>query len=301
MKKNNDEFVSSRKTPNLKSIGIYDHSNLFEHMFMEDYTTGFSYHFVELNRDFYETDPIDCELKRLLEHEEYNYLGYEFQNMIMRIFRHMLLEGKAYVEIEEIKEKDKLVGINFVLISAKKRFEFAKNSFFVGRGQDDKKVRFSVPKTHILKFSMKSLGLKENYYTSKHKKMKKLDIIGYTNLTLDPKMNGIYDFSLVSQKIDKQKIKILKELGWIARDANNKSLSEMYMLYQRARFLDFMWNSMEYIIRVTNAGLQSLFGNKKMGEIVVDMEKREYFTKFAECCEEKISIDELSTYLYKKE
>ena len=38
------------------------------------------------------------------------------------------------------------------------------------------------------------------------------------------------------------------------------------MLYQRARFLDFMWNSMEYIIRVINAGLQSLFDNKKMGE-----------------------------------
>ena len=301
MKKNNDEFVSSRKTPNLKSIGIYDHSNLFEHMFMEDYTTGFSYHFVELNREFYKTKPLDCELARLLEHERYNYLGYEFQNVIMSIFRHMLLRGKAYVEIEEIKKKDKLVGINFILISAKKRFEVGKNIFFVGIGQDDKKARFSVPKTHILKFNMKSLGFKENYYTSKRKKMKKLDIIGYTNLTLDPKMNGIYDFSLVSQKIDKQKIKILKELGWIARDANNKSLSEMYMLYQRARFLDFMWNSMEYIIRVINAGLQSLFGNKEMGEIVVDMEKRECFTKFAECCEEKISIDELSTYLYKRE
>lgn len=301
MKKNNDEFVSSRKTPNLKSIGIYDHSNLFEHMFMEDYTTGFSYHFVELNRDFYKTNPIDCDLARLLEHERYNYLGYEFQNVIMRIFRHMLLRGKAYVEIEEIKEKDKLVGINFILISAKKRFEVGKNSFFVGVGQDDKKTRFSVPKTHILKFNMKSLGLKENYYTSKRKKMKKLDIIGYTNLTLDPKMNGIYDFSLVSQKIDKQKIKILKEIGWIARDANNKSLSEMYMLYQRARFLDFMWNSMEYIIRVINAGLQSLFGNKEMGEIVVDMEKRDYLSKFAECCDEKISIDELSAYLYKRE
>ena len=301
MKKSNAEFVSSRKTPVLKSLGTYDHSNLFEHMFMEDYTSGFSYHFVELNRDFYKTKPIDCELERLLEHERYNYLGYEFQNVIMRIFRHMLLRGKAYVEIEEIKEKDKLVGINFILISAKKRFEVGKNIFFVGIGQDDKKARFSVPKTHILKFNMKSLGFKENYYTSKRKKMKKLDIIGYTNLTLDQKMNGIYDFSLVSQKIDKQKIKILKELGWIARDANNKSLSEMYMLYQRARFLDFMWNSMEYIIRVINAGLQSLFGNKEMGEIVVDMEKREYFTKFAECCEEKISIDELSTYLYKRE
>ena len=301
MKKNNDEFVSSRKTPNLKSIGIYDHSNLFEHMFMEDYTTGFSYHFVELNRDFYKTNPIDCELARLLEHERYNYLGYEFQNVIMRIFRHMLLRGKAYVEIEEIKEKDKLVGINFILISAKKRFEVGKNSFFVGIGQDDKKARFSLPKTHILKFNMKSLGLKENYYTSKRKKMKKLDIIGYTNLTLDPKMNGIYDFSLVSQKIEKQKIKILKEIGWIARDANNKSLSEMYMLYQRARFLDFMWNSMEYIIRVINAGLQSLFGNKDMGEIAVDMEKRDYLSKFAECCDEKISIDELSNYLYERE
>ena len=301
MKKSNAEFVSSRKTPALKSLGTYDHSNLFEHMFMEDYTTGFSYHFMELNRDFYKTKPIDCELSRLLEHERYNYLGYEFQNVIMRIFRHMLLRGKAYVEIEEIKEKDKLVGINFILISAKKRFEVGKNIFFVGIGQDDKKARFSVPKTHILKFNMKSLGFKENYYASKRKKMKKLDIIGYTNLTLDPKMNGIYDFSLVSQKIDKQKIKILKELGWIARDVNNKSLSEMYMLYQRARFLDFMWNSMEYIIRVINAGLQSLFGNKEMGEIVVDIEKREYFTKFAECCEEKISIDELSTYLYKRE
>lgn len=301
MKKSNAEFVSSRKTPVLKSLGTYDHSNLFEYMFMEDYTSGFSYHFAELNRDFYKTKPIDCELARLLEHERYNYLGYEFQNVIMRIFRHMLLRGKAYVEIEEIKEKDKLVGINFILISAKKRFEVGKNIFFVGIGQDDKKARFSVPKTHILKFNMKSLGFKENYYTSKRKKMKKLDIIGYTNLTLDPKMNGIYDFSLVSQKIDKQKIKILKELGWIARDANNKSLSEMYMLYQRARFLDFMWNSMEYIIRVINAGLQSLFGNKEMGEIVVDMEKRDYLGKFAECCDEKISIDELSTYLYKRE
>ena len=301
MKKSNVEFVSSRKTPALKSMVVYDHSNLLEHMFMEDYTTGFSYHFVELNRDFYKTNPIDCELARLLEHERYNYLGYEFQNVIMCIFQNMLLRGKAYVEIEEIKEKDKRVGINFILISAKKRFEVGKNSFFVGIGQDDKKARFSVPKTHILKFNMKSLGLKENYYTSKRKKMKKIDILGYTNLTLDPKMNGIYDFSLVSQKIDKQKIKILKEIGWIARDANNKSLSEMYMLYQRARFLDFMWNSMEYIIRVINAGLQSLFGNKEMGEIAVDMEKRDYLSKFAECCDEKISIDELSAYLYKRE
>ncbi len=301
MKKSNVEFVSSRKTPALKSMVVYDHSNLLEHMFMEDYTTGFSYHFVELNRDFYETDPIDCELKRLLEHEEYNYLGYEFQNMIMRIFRHMLLEGKAYVEIEEIKEKDKLVGINFVLISAKKRFEFAKNSFFVGRGQDDKKVRFSVPKTHILKFSMKSLGLKENYYTSKRKKMKSLEITRYTNLSIDPQMKGIYDFSIVAQTIDKQKIKILKEIGWIARDTDNKFLSEMYMLYQKARFLDFMWDSMEYIIGVINAGLQSLFGNKEIGEIVVDMKKKDYLAKFDECCDEKISIHELSNYLYERE
>ena len=212
MKKNNDEFVSSRKTPALKSIETYDHSNLFEHMFMEDYTTGFSYHFVNSNRDFYKTNPIDCELSILLEHERYNYLGYEFQNMIMRIFRHMLLRGKAYVEIEEIKEKDKLVGINFILISAKKRFEVGKNSFFVGVGQDDKKARFSVPKTNILKFNMKSLGLKENYYTSKRKKMKKLDIIGYTNLTLDPKIMVYSILVLFHRKLTNKKIKILKEI-----------------------------------------------------------------------------------------
>lgn len=96
--------------------------------------------------------------------------------------------------------------------------------------------------------------------------MKRLDITRYTDLTLDPQMNGIYDFSLVSQTIDTQKIKILKEIGWIARDVDNNSLSEMYMLYQRARFLDFMWNSMEYIIGVINAGLQSLFGNKEIGK-----------------------------------
>lgn len=301
MKKSDVEFISSRKTPALKSMVVYDHSSLFEHMFMEDYTTGFSYHFVNLNRDFYKTNPKDCELQRLLEHGRHNYLGHEFQNVIMRIFRHVLLRGKAYVEIEEIKENDKLVGINFILISAKKCFEVGKNSFFIGIGLDDKKVRFSVPKTHILKFNMKSLGLKGNYYTSKRKKMKRLDITRYTNLTLDPQMNGIYDFSLVSQRIDKQKIKMFKEIGWIARDANNKSLSEMYMLYQRARFLDFMWNSMEYIIRVINAGLQSLFSNKGMGEIVVDIKKKNYFVKFTECCDEKISIYELSNFLYERE
>ena len=131
--------------------------------------------------------------------------------------------------------------------------------------------------------------------------MKKLDIIRYTNLTLDPKMNGIYDFSLVSQKIEKQKIKILKEIGWIARDANNKSLSEMYMLYQRARFLDFMWNSMEYIIDVINSDLQSLLGNKEIGEIVIDIKKKDCLAKFADCFDEKISIHELSDYLYKRE
>lgn len=300
MKKSNVEFVSSRKTPALKSMVEYDHSSLIEHMFIEDYTTGFSYQFANSSRDFYETDPTDCELKRLLEHEEYNYLGYEFQNMIMRIFRHMLLGGKAYVEIEEIKEKDKLVGINFVLISAKKRFAFAKNSFFVGIGQNDKKVCFSVPKTHILKFSMKSLGLKENYYTSKRKKMKSLEITRYTNLSIDPQMNGIYDFSIVAQTIDKQKIKILKEIGWVARDTENKFLSEMYTLYQRARFLDFMWDSMEYIISVINAGLQSLFGNKEIGKIVVDMKKKDYLAKFNECFDEKISIHELSNYLYER-
>ena len=301
MKKSNTEFVSSRKTPALKSMAAYDHSNLFEHMFMEDYTTGFSYHFVNLNRDFYKTNPLDCELKRLLEHERYNYFGYDFQNVIMRIFQYMLLKGKAYVEIEEIKEKDKLVGINFILISAKKCFDIGKNSLFIGIGQDDKKALFFVPKTHILKFNMKSLGLKRNYYTSKRRKMKKLDITRYTDLTLDPQMNGVYDFSLASQTIDKQKIKILKEIGWIARDVDNNSLSEMYMLYQRARFLDFMWNSMEYIIGVINSGLQSLFGNKEIGEIVIDIKKKDYLAKFAECFDEKISIQELCDFLYKRE
>jgi hypothetical protein len=58
---------------------------------------------------------------------------------------------------------------------------------------------------------------------------------------------------------------------------------------------------MEYIIGVINSGLQSLFGNKETGEILIDIKKKDYLAKFAECFDEKISIQELCDFLYKRE
>jgi len=204
MKSKNNNFISSRKTPPSLVRNANTLNNMFLHMFMEDMTHGFSYDFGSrdsYNDIFYITSEKDKLLEKYLCYENYHYMRYDFEKILMSSLYDLIFFGRAYVEFVLLKDdKGDLKGLEFSPIKAKRLLNCSKFSWFVGKNYENKVSLFHTSNKYVISYDLKELGCKRNHFRKRFRKLKKLDITGATKLTISPDMKKHFDFSVYANK-----------------------------------------------------------------------------------------------------
>ena len=304
MKSKDKNFVSSRKTPDSLVRNANTLTNMFLHMFMEDMTHGFSYEFGSrdpYNDVFYTISDKDRLLEKYLCYENYHYMRYDFEKILTSSLYDLIFFGRAYLEFILLKDdKGDLNGIEFLPIKAKRLLNCFKVSWFAGKNYEKKLSIFHVPNKHIISYDLKELGYKRKHFKKRFRKLKKLDITAATNLTLSPDMKKHFDFSVYANKKDRDKITVFSDVGWIGRDFENKNVSESYLLYQRAKYLNFKWKMLQYLLRGINNCVENFESIlKTSASITVTAKEQDYLALFEKYFNEEITADELSNELIK--
>ena len=301
MKSKSNGLVSSRKTPRGLVTNTNAVNNLYLHMFMDDVTSGFSYDFGSHNDVFYIVSEQDKFLEKYLSYENYRYLYYNFEEMMMSSLYNLIFWGHSYLEFVLLKdEKGKLKGIEFLPINAKRLLKCFGISLFIGKNYEKKISLFGVPTKHVISYDLKKLGYKRNYFKKRFRKLKKLDITGSTHLTISPDMKNHFDFSVYSNKKALDIVTVFSDIGWIGRDYNNQNMSESYFLYQRAKYLNFKWKMLQYLLNGINDCIKEFESVlNTSGSITVAFPEKDYLALFDQYFNEKITAEELSNELIK--
>ena len=304
MKSKNNDFVTSRKTPDSLIRNTNTLNNMFLHMFMEDITHGFSYDFSSrgsYNDIFYTTSDKDKLLEQYLCYESYHYMRYDFEKILTSSLYDLIFFGRAYAELILLKDdKGDLKGLEFLPIKAKRLFNCFKVSWFAGKNYEKKLSLFHVPNKYIISYDLKELGYKRNHFKKRFRKLKKLDITVATNLMLSSDMKKHFDSSTYVNKKERDKITVFSDIGWIGRDYDNKNMSESYFLYQRAKYLNFKWKMLQYLLKGVNESIKNFASVlNTSASITVTSTEQDYFALFDKYVNEEITADELSNELIK--
>lgn len=227
-------------------------------MFLEDLCASFSISFQKsiLDRKFYYVKAPDKQLENLLEYDEYNFLRYDFDKILVSNMRDLLIYGKAYVEKVLWYDADNnLVKISFIPIRYKRQIKIGKGLYYKLQRFDGQIEKGMVDKKNLISFNLKDLGYSKNYFRRKIKRLEKLKFPD-TKLSLD-KSSG-FDFLLYVQKQEYKLLKIMRGVNWYGRNGSNQYISEPYLIYRIMKLSLFRSKFLEYLIKGYNNALGEL-------------------------------------------
>lgn len=274
----NEEIRSTQQTSNYCDYSIKGTKyNLEENMFIDDMCASFSIGFQkQLNdREFYKIKSLDKKLKHLLEFQQYDFLRYELDKLLMNNTRDLLLYGTAYVEIIYwFDNEDNLVKISFKPFRFRHQFIYGNKIFY-----RVKKVEGSIEKgvvnvDNVITFKMKDLGYPKHYLKNKMNKLRKINLPDI-NLTLDS--NSGFDWSIYNQKQEYKLLRVMKNIYWNGRNYSNQYVTEPYQLYRTMKFNLFRKEILDYLLKKYNSILKEI-GEKYnfSGEIIYESNLDDY-------------------------
>lgn len=271
-------------------------------MFMEDFCRRFSISLYpyEKHDDFYDIDPSCALLKKYLLFNDYSFFRYTFDQKLSSIIHHLILNGKAYLEIVKWTDKTgQLQGIEFVPIGVKHSIKIGGKFYFFSKSQGQR-LKFKIDEQSVVVFRLKDLGFRRKYFLHLLNKMSLLDITATTALTTDESLNGIYDFTEHQRQVDFCLLKYTRKIYWLGRSYSNQHLSESYLLYRMAHYKMLRFKFLDYILRQINNGLEDLQKEFKFdGKIVTPLERTNFEAHLREYYSGRISASQLSDILNK--
>lgn len=227
-------------------------------MFLEDFSRMYSSEFTPcgMNDSFYNVSPENDALKRLLLFSDYSNLNFNFDTLLNNITNNLILNGKAYIEVVSIMNSDNAIqGIDLVPISAKYHHKSHDKCSFIARSYNNETVHFTIDQNRLVIFDLKDIGFHRNYFLKLINKFTNFDVKNASELMLNPKMKGIFDFIEYQKSEDYKLLKITKRTHWLGRDYTNQHLSESYLLYRAAQYKMLRYKFLEYILHQINGGL----------------------------------------------
>lgn len=259
MRYRQNEYNSSQQSICLRRTRSYKREqSLYGSMFLEDFCQNLSIHLAPGHSydDFYDVDPPDDHLKRLLLSGDSSVLRHSLDQFLNSTVYRLLRHGKAYIEIVFLRDEDGTVqGIELVPIGAKRLLWGIKTCHFWGYDYSGERKRFRVDKKCLITLDVRGSGIGLIHFKRLIHRLRTLDALSISKLATDPKAEKYYDFTVHREKNEYRLLQLTRKTCWIGRNYSNPHLSESYLLYRSAQYKAISFRFLTYMLRRINEGL----------------------------------------------
>ena len=300
--KNNNTLLSSKQS--LYCVdGLKKYSkNIYSNMLIDDLTVPFSIFLLPKDErdDFYQIEPKNDPLKGYLSAKAYRLDDYDFDQLLSVVSMHLIVNGKAFVEIITLKNtEEKVVGLSFEPVCVKRGIAFYKKYYFRGTNIARKTEPFQVDAKRIICFDLREMGMKRCYFRKLFHRLAKIDMINSTALSLDQKLNGKYNFDDHHKRHDFLLLKYTHNLYWYGRNSSNQFMSESYLLYRSAHQKLWRKQFLDYLIKKLNEGLSRYKEELCFeGNIVVKELGYNYYAELVKYDSGELNAEQLAKKIY---
>lgn len=304
MKRIRNDLISSRQTPRAYYHYECKHKKgMYTHMLLEDFGRSFSIELApfEEHDNFYGVTTVGDLLENLLQFNDYSFFRYSFDTLLNTIMHYLIINGKIYLEIVKWTDSSgKLQGIELVPLCTRKGISFGKTYFFNVKTPDGR-FGFRLNKQAVVAFSLKDIGFNRRFFLRLIRRLSRIDLLGYTDLTLNQNLEGIYSFTEHQKQMDYLLLKYTRKVFWHGRKHSNQHLSESYLLYRQAYYAMLQYKFLDYILQRINDGLEPLrkeFGFE--GKITTSLPRIDYKKYLEEYYAGRINASQLGDIIFKK-
>lgn len=297
MSNKEQRYISSRQSPYVVPYKHYIKSSSYGHIFFEDFSQGFSSTFMPIGTHdaFYHITPENDALRKLLLFKHSSNLDALLDQLLGEIMCYLLINGKTYVEIVPFLNQEEAVnGIEFVCVPAKRHWVRHSKYTLTARESDGRLIKFDIDLNRLVIFDLKDLGFHRNYFRKLANRLTEFDATNGSELMLDPKMKGIFDYEKYHKSIDFKLLKGTRSIYWYGRSSSNQYLSESYLLYREMQYKNLRYKFLEYILGQINAKMDNLKAEWGfLGKITAGVSLSHYEESFFQYSEGKINTSQL--------
>lgn len=265
-------------------------------MFIEDFCLSYSIVLSEdrHNRNFYR---FDGEKERFEQLFGYDFLEYEFDEILSDITKNLLLFGKAYIIKTCIYDnKNELVKIKYNCLNCKKIKKRIHNLCCSGIDANGNSFKRKTDLKNIITFSLNDIGFKKGFFLRRIKKLKKLELP-----QIDLAKNKFFSIKDLSDKQEIYLLKLMRKIYWSGRNYTNQYINEPYLLFRIMMFKKLQNTFLEYIIHRINDDIKN---NKKAieltGKIVFESVTNNFDSLLMELNKGTKNCQEINNIIYKK-
>lgn len=165
----------------------------------------------------------------------------------------------------------------------------------------DGRFGFRLNKQAVVAFSLKDIGFNRRFFLRLIRRLSRIDLLGYTDLTLNQNLERIYSFTEHQKQMDYLLLKYTRKVFWHGRKHSNQHLSESYLLYRQAYYAMLQYKFLDYILQRINDGLEPLrkeFGFE--GKITTSLPRIDYKKYLEEYYAGIINASQLGDIIFKK-
>jgi len=225
-------------------------------MFLDDMCASFSIDyslFSQTDGDFFIVKPHDSKLKQLLEYDNFQFLRYDFSQLISKNMYGLLLDGVCHVEMVIGFEDDELKAIQFISVDSTRFRKSKKEMKFYAVNCEGKRVRWTVPNQFIIRLDLRDLKTRRNHFRKMLRALPKEVIpeLEWLNRTGVP----FADFQ------NRQVLKALRDVRdtyWDMRNRDNEYINEIYLLYRKVMYDSCRFKFFEYVLSQYNKALREI-------------------------------------------
>lgn len=259
MKYNNISSKNTRKGPVSSDLAYEDTmvkilQNHYAGCFLQDITTSFSialsYHNINgvNGASFYKFTGDNTIFSELFG---YQFLYYDFDELLSNILKNIIVFGHAFVERYYIlDDNNKIVGINYECINCKKIKAKQKTILYTVKAED-KIYHGKISKDNILSFTLKELNYRRRFFLNRIRKLDKKDLTNSKIFT-----DKDFDFKRFKRKFDYLCLKETKGIYWYIND--NQFLSEPHLLYRKINYDLLLAKFLDYFVNIFNNDLKKI-------------------------------------------
>ena len=211
--------------------------SIYSHRFFEDLCSGYSFVLGEKNgkEDFFDFEPNDCYLSKVIKGNHYYNWRYDLEQMISNVTYSLIAFDRAFVYLipdYTIKDDNGDKVLSSIKVAEIKGFVKKRKKDYILFCCEDKKGMVNEIKMksgQLIELDIKELGYRKRYFSNIIRKLEKCDITKSSSIILGSNLDG-YDFSVHSKRGKLQELKASKDIGWFF---GMDGLSYIYILYKK--------------------------------------------------------------------
>ena len=246
----------------------------------------------------------ESELSKVLFAGNYYRLMHDLTQIIGYVMSGIIEYGRIYMELrtEEINDENGCTHLSsiipFIIYGDVKGITNNSVTLYSYNFNSRQVTQRNVLKTQLVKFDLKDIGLKRNYFSKILKRITRSDITKVSTSYIEGLKE--YDFSYHSRMADIERLRLTKNIGWVF---NEDKLSDSQILYRKIRLERLRIQILDYIIETFNNGLLRLkekdVEDINYGKVISNTRRIDYDDLWKKYSVGEITASVLSSILYK--